>query len=590
MEIEVDQCYVDRMYFGIEKKELLIKNDHLLEQIISQDIMCLAMHSYDDLVKYADMEQSYINEYNKCVELESELFKRKDMVEKEFYNELSKRCSRLEKQCIYLEISIQQRKSVADGNEQVNNSNVIALGMFKLDLQPLSFKLRKNKEAHIDYLKQTKEHADTLREIVEQARALNPLDSALDYALKSSTNASGSKPRSNTRNNRISRPSSSNQKNKNVEAHPRNVKSSLNRKNRVFVCNENIKHGVLNANSKLVCSTCNECLFSASHDICVVDFLNDVNARARAKSKSVKKNEWKSTGTVRFRNDQVAAIMRYGDYQIENVTTLRVYYVEGLRHNLFSMGQFCDSNLEVDFQRHSCFVRDLEGVDLLKCLRGINSYTLSLEDMMKSSLICIFSKASKTKSWLWHRRLSHLNFDTINQLAKEGLVIGLPKLKYEKYHLCYACSLGKSKKQTHKPKYENSIQEKLYMLHMDLCGPIYYEDVRITHQTSVARTLQQNDAIKRRNQTLVEVARTMLIFSKAQLFLWAEAMELLFEPLPSVKFPMPPVAASLPADTIGIPSSTTIDQDVPFASTSPTTEETQALIIRQCVEEQQKGI
>ncbi|GJV91195.1 retrovirus-related pol polyprotein from transposon TNT 1-94 [Tanacetum coccineum] len=90
--------------------------------------------------------------------------------------------------------------------------------------------------------------------------------------------------------------------------------------------------------------------------------------------------------------------------------------------------------------------------------------------MMASSLICLLSKASKTKSWLWHRRLSYLNFGTINHLARHGLVRGLPKLKFEKDHLCYACAIGKSKKKPHKPKSKDTNQEKLYLLHMDLCG------------------------------------------------------------------------------------------------------------------------
>ncbi|GJY72954.1 retrovirus-related pol polyprotein from transposon TNT 1-94 [Tanacetum coccineum] len=179
--------------------------------------------------------------------------------------------------------------------------------------------------------------------------------------------------------------------------------------------------------------------------------------------------------------------------------------------------------------------------------------------MLKSPLICLLSKASKTKSWLWHQRLSHLNFGTINELAKQGLVRGLPKLKYEKDHLCSAYSLGKSKKHTQKPKSEDFVKEMLYLLHMDLCGPMriesintkkyilvivddyswstyngtefvnqtlktYYEDVGISHQTLVAHTPQQNGVVERRNRTLVEVARTMLIFSKALLYLWAEAV------------------------------------------------------------------
>nr|GEW56326.1 hypothetical protein [Tanacetum cinerariifolium] len=111
-------------------------------------------------------------------------------------------------------------------------------------------------------------------------------------------------------------------------------------------------------------------------------------------------------GTVRFENDHIDKIIGYGDYQIRNVTISQVYYVEGLGHNLFSMGQFCDSDLEVAFRKHSCFIRDLEGVDLLK-----------------------------------GSRLSHLNFDYITSLAKHGLVQGHLKLKYQKDHLYSACAL-----------------------------------------------------------------------------------------------------------------------------------------------------
>nr|GEV44995.1 integrase, catalytic region, zinc finger, CCHC-type, peptidase aspartic, catalytic [Tanacetum cinerariifolium] len=120
----------------------------------------------------------------------------------------------------------------------------------------------------------------------------------------------------------------------------------------------------------------------------------------------------KFIGTVRFGNDQFGAIMGYGDYVVGESVISRVYYVEGLGHNLFSVGQFCDSDLEVAFRKHSCYVRDTNGVDLIKGSRGTNLYTISVEDMMKSSPICFLSKASKNKSWLWHRRLNHLNFGT----------------------------------------------------------------------------------------------------------------------------------------------------------------------------------
>nr|GEU71764.1 hypothetical protein [Tanacetum cinerariifolium] len=107
-------------------------------------------------------------------------------------------------------------------------------------------------------------------------------------------------------------------------------------------------------------------------------------------------------------------------------------------------------------------------VDLLLGSRDI----ISLDDMLKMSLICLLSKASKTKSWLWHRQLSHLNFGTLNKLAKDGLARGIPRLKFQKDHMCSACALGKSKKSSHQPKAKDTNQEKLYLLHMDLCGPM----------------------------------------------------------------------------------------------------------------------
>ncbi|GKF89563.1 integrase, catalytic region, zinc finger, CCHC-type containing protein, partial [Tanacetum coccineum] len=139
----------------------------------------------------------------------------------------------------------------------------------------------------------------------------------------------------------------------------------------------------------------------------------------------------KFIGTVRFWNDHFCAIMGYGDYVIGDNVISRVYYVEGLGHNLFFVRKFCYSDLEVASRKHSCYVRDTDGVELIKGSRGSNLYTISVEDMMKSSPICLLSKASKNKSWLWQRRLNHLNFGTINDLERKDLVRGLPRLKFE---------------------------------------------------------------------------------------------------------------------------------------------------------------
>nr|GFB05608.1 hypothetical protein [Tanacetum cinerariifolium] len=92
--------------------------------------------------------------------------------------------------------------------------------------------------------------------------------------------------------------------------------------------------------------------------------------------------------------------------------------------------------------------------------------------MTSASPICLMARASSTKSWLWHQRLSHLNFDTINDLARNDLVAGFPKFRYHKEHLCLSCEQGKSKRASHLPKPVPNSRQRLHLLHMDLCGPI----------------------------------------------------------------------------------------------------------------------
>nr|GEW82380.1 hypothetical protein [Tanacetum cinerariifolium] len=210
----------------------------------------------------------------------------------------------------------------------------------------------------------------------------------------------------------------------------------------------------------------------------------------------------------------------------------------GLGHNLFSIGQFYDLDFDVAFRKHTCFVRNLESVDLLSGSQGTNLYSLSIGDMMASSPICILSKATKTKPWLWHLRPTHLNFGATNHLARHGLVRGLPRYKFEKDHLCFACAMEKRKKQSHKPKYEDTYQEKLYLMLIDLCGPMraasiikkknidtynetefvnltlrdYYEQVGISHETSVARTQQPNGVVERKIACLLKPLIQCLVF------------------------------------------------------------------------------
>ncbi|GKA39673.1 retrovirus-related pol polyprotein from transposon TNT 1-94 [Tanacetum coccineum] len=181
----------------------------------------------------------------------------------------------------------------------------------------------------------------------------------------------------------------------------------------------------------------------------------------------------KYLGTVRFGNDQFAPILGYGDLVQGNITINRVYYVEGLNHNLFSVGQFCDADLEVAFWKSTCFVRDFQGNKLLTGNRGSDLYTISLQETTSSTPICLMAKASPTQAWLWHRRLSHINFDYINLLSKKDVVIGIPKLKYVKDQLCSSCEVSKAKRSSFKTKAVPSSKRWLNLFHMDLCGPMW---------------------------------------------------------------------------------------------------------------------
>ncbi|GJQ91545.1 retrovirus-related pol polyprotein from transposon TNT 1-94 [Tanacetum coccineum] len=400
-------------------------------------------------------------------------------------------------------------KEIVSNAAQALNATTIAPGMYKLDPVTLAPKDKNNRETHIYYLKHTIEQAAILKEIVEQSKSVQ---------------------------------------------------------RRTFT---------------LVGNACPLTKITATNK---VPLREPIPLEVIAQESVVTK-----VYTRRLKVVQI--ILWYLDSGCSKHTTGDLSQLTNFVHKFLGTVKF---DLEVAFRKHTCFVRNLEGVDLLSGSWETNLYTLLIRDMMVSSPIFLLSKASKTKSWLWHRRLSHLNFGAINHLARHGLVRGLPKLKFEKDHLCLARAMGKSKKKSHKPKSEDTNQEKLYLLHMDLCGPMrvasvngkkyiliivddysrftwvkflaskdeapdfiikflkmiqvrlnatvrnirtnnrtefvnqtlrdYYEQVGISQETSVARTPQQNGVVKRQNHTLVEAARTMLIFAKAPLFLWAEAI------------------------------------------------------------------
>ncbi|GJU86506.1 retrovirus-related pol polyprotein from transposon TNT 1-94 [Tanacetum coccineum] len=281
-----------------------------------------------------------------------------------------------------------------------------------------------------------------------------------------------------------------------IEDHRRNFKFS-NNKTSVTACNDSLNAKTSNVN--FVCVTCGKCVLNENHDMCVLHYINGVNSRTRQPialveiilfivdsgcSKHMTGNLKlltnfvdKFLGTVKFGNDQIAPILGYGDLVQGTITIKRVYYVEGLNHNLFSVGQFCDADLEVAFRKSTCYIRDLKGNDLLTGSRGTDLYSITLQDTSTPNPICLMAKATSSQAWLWHRHLSHLNFNTINLLSKNNIVTGLPKLKFVKDHLCSSCELGKAKRKSFHTKTTPSSKRRLQLLHMDLCGPMRVESI-----------------------------------------------------------------------------------------------------------------
>nr|GEV60189.1 integrase, catalytic region, zinc finger, CCHC-type, peptidase aspartic, catalytic [Tanacetum cinerariifolium] len=556
LEAEVAQNVVDKKHDAIERKNLLIENDNLIAKCLSKEVFYVATNSELNIARFTEMhvantivEARYSFGNNPPTpdkdtpdfdsvfvtgKMQASLQEKDNVIRK-----LKKQISQLQVTCSDTDRTLNVRTTdsqITKLTEHVANLQA-QNDLFKAENDKIKqhYKELNNRDAHLDYLRHLKESIETIQDIVEKAKAVRPLDRSivsacrytkhsqelLEYAIgtcpqgsqqrdkqlahiplirkkqttfakpsdksngnthkhvakvktqktnvpmtpytgvNSCTNASGSHPKSNTKKHRISLAKGVNKLP--VEDHPRTNKSHLRTSNRVD-SSSRLKRTVVHIVLWYLDSGCSKHMMGDRSRL--MNFMK------------------KFIGTVRFRNDHFGAIMGYEDYVIGDIVISRVYYVEGLGHNLFFVGKFCDSDLEVAFRKHSCYVRDTDGVELIKGSRGSNLYTISVEDMMKSSPICLLSKASKNKSWLWHQHLNYLNFGTINDLARKDLVRGLPRLKFEKDHLCSASFSPKDS----------------------------------------SRTPQQNGVVEIRNCTLVEAARTMLIFLKALMFLWAEVV------------------------------------------------------------------
>nr|GEX26508.1 retrovirus-related Pol polyprotein from transposon TNT 1-94 [Tanacetum cinerariifolium] len=409
--------------------------------------------------------------------------------------------------------------------------------LLKIDVAPLALKLRNNKTAHTDYIRHSQEETATLREIVE--RNVCPLTRITTTAIVPL---------------REPIPIESNIDKPVVTlVYSRKSKAAKKKVSVVQIFLWYLDSGC----SKHMTEDCSQLIN------CVQKFL----------------------GTVKFRNDHVVKIMGYGDYKIGIVTISRVYFVEGLGHNLFSMGQFCDSDLKVSFRQHTCFIRNLDGVELLTGSRGNNLYTLSLKDMIVA----------------------------INHLARQGLVRGLPKLKLKKttsvrhvqwakkYILVIVDDYSRFtwvKFLRSKDDAPDFIIKFLKMIQVWLKVLVRHFD-ELTAMASEQSS--SGPAINEMTPATISLGLVQKSSSSTPYvppsrndwdLLFQPMFDELLNPPPSVDPQAPeviaPIAKVIPpiqAESTGLPSSTLVYQDAPSPSKSYTIPETQSVVIPQDVEE-----
>ncbi|GJR85202.1 retrovirus-related pol polyprotein from transposon TNT 1-94 [Tanacetum coccineum] len=736
---------------------------------MSQEIMHIAVNYVDIL----NVNKSCVDQRNKCLELETELLKKKDLIEKDVYDKLLKSYSTLEKHCISWELTTQLNQEIfqkdnfcekqnaltfnqlfeinelkaqsqekdtvirklkdrikflsgkdslenvkkdideietinientrVQSNEhcgsliaQINEKSVensdlnaqlqekvfaiealknelrklkgknvidtaiskpiapIAPGMFKLDIEPISRRLKNNRDAHEVYLEKTIENTDILHGLVECARKQNPSEPLLESAcmftkhvhellvyvsktcpsltkpceklvavtpmnkdkkvrfvepvtsssnipkqtdslrtkdsnkplltstgVNTTTSASGSKPSGNTKKNRISRPPSSNQKNK-VEEHPRKVKSSLNKTNSVSVpiSNAHVKHSMRNAKFESICAIYNKCLFDANHDMCVIDYVNDVNVvqivlwyldSGCSKHMTGNRSQLinfinKFLGTVSFGNYHIAKIMGYGDYQMGNVTISWVYYVEGKKH-------FHKPKAK-DFIQEKLYLLYMDLCEPMKAV-ATACYTQNRSLIQKCH--------NKTPYELLHDRKTDLSY-----LHVYGA-------------LCYPTNdskdLGKLK-----PKADIGMfvgyapAKKAFRIYNKRTRLI----IEITHVDFDELTAMASEQFRSRpgpklltprkiSSGLVQNIPSSTLFVPPTKKYWETLFQPMFDkylnPSPCVDLQVLAVIAPEPAISTGTPSSTIIDQGAPSTRTSQTNQKTPYLVIPLSVEE-----
>nr|GEV16711.1 retrovirus-related Pol polyprotein from transposon TNT 1-94 [Tanacetum cinerariifolium] len=477
-EMHADLKYVESLEKEIDelesdKAEFSDMYDVILQECVSKDIMCSYLISLFDLDALAELKCMYLHKVKECDCLAQKLSKQTESVSKKVHSELLQRFAKVEKHSISLEIALQNCKQVKNDtvcNEKASNvfrkerEQYFEIQDLKVQMQDKNIAIRvihkptvsrpqlksnqsrdkvlpnnsqvKAKKTQVEVHPRSPSVSNKMKSVTACKDSLNSITlnvnvvcATCNKCLVDSNHFACVTKMLNDVHARTKKPTV-------VPISTRNPKSQANK-------------SITTPNKKKVASKSIDqkpqsyfrVLYENTNKIVqLILFIVDSGCTKHMTSnlKLLCNFVEKFMGTVRFGNDQFAPILGYRDLVQGNVTMNRVYYVKGLNHNLFSVGQFCDADLEVAFRKSTCFVRDLQGNDLL------HGYGIE--------------------------RLSHLNFDYINLLSKKDIVIGLPKLKYVKDQLCSSCKLSKAKRSSFKSKVVPSSKGRLNLLHMDLCG------------------------------------------------------------------------------------------------------------------------
>ncbi|GJZ67596.1 retrovirus-related pol polyprotein from transposon TNT 1-94 [Tanacetum coccineum] len=584
LEHEVDTL---KSQLETQKTQFLNEIDRLSREYYYADHMNAILGVYTDLDEVTNLQCDYLETLKKCEHLEKELSKSRTM---------SKSFEALQKHAINLELDLQQCKEKIKNDKSFNEnqSNVFLKEREQyVEIQDLKAQLQ-DKGIAISELKKLigkmkGKSVETKFEKSSVIRQPNAFKSQRQLIIVIPTTS-------------VSRPQLNNSQGKKqeVEDHRRNFKFS-NNKTPVTACNDNLNAKTSNVNFS--CVTCGKCVLNDNHDLCVLHYINGVNSRTRqpmdvpistrepkhnvnqsvatsskktvVTDSTVKKSRhitrklyeqvsktcswwypkytlpgynWKPKSPKGNVNPNVSMppgnASRTANILEHKTPRCSIHMTENLKLLTNFVVKFLGTAKFGNDQIAPILATDDLGNDLLTGSRGTDLYSITLQDSTTPNPIFLMAKATSSQAWLWHRRLSYLNFDTINLLSKNNIVNGLPKLKFVKDHLCSSCELGKAKRKScshlrlprgTKNETPGVLIDFLTLVQRGLHAQVttvqtdkgteflnktlhaYFAKEGIRHETSTARTPEQNSVVERRNRTLVEAARTMLSAAKVPL-------------------------------------------------------------------------